>query len=295
MGNLSIRVEWDDTYKGQQINYDVYPVAYNFLDVMDIEIVEGRNFTKSDELSESGVIIFNEEARDKYDITLDDATRNHEGASVEMAGICKNFHFRPLQYGSDPFAFYLFGKDHSWRQQGLTHIYVRTTAGADMRKVIAFIRNTALELCPDIDPDSITLAPFDEELARKYNLEEKLSKQVTAFTLIAIILALMGVFGLVFFETQHRMKEIAVRRVLGAEVKDILSMLSRKYATIVMICFVIAAPVSYLVTERYFSNFAYHMSIQPWVFVATLMVVLVVTVALVVARSFSAATKNPVE
>ena len=289
------RMGWGDSYKGQQINYDVYPVAYNFLDVMDIEIVEGRNFTKSDELSESGVIIFNEEARDKYDITLDDATRNHEGASVEMAGICKNFHFRPLQYGSDPFAFYLFGKDHSWRQQGLTHIYVRTTAGADMRKVIAFIRNTALELCPDIDPDSITLAPFDEELARKYNLEEKLSKQVTGFTLIAIILALMGVFGLVFFETQHRMKEIAVRRVLGAEVKDILSMLSRKYAAIVMICFVIAAPVSYLVTERYFSNFAYHMSIQPWVFVAALLIVLVVTVALVVLRSFSAATKNPVE
>ncbi len=57
----------------------------------------------------------------------------------------------------------------------------------------------------------------------------------------------------------------------------------------------IAAPVSYLVTERYFSNFAYHMSIQPWVFVAALMVALLVTVALVVARSFSAATKNPVE
>ena len=109
------------------------------------------------------------------------------------------------------------------------------------------------------------------------------------------LLALMGVFGLVFFETQHRMKEIAVRRVLGAEAKDILSMLSRKYATIVMICFVIAAPVSHLVTERYFSNFAYHRSIQMWMFVAALMVVFVVTVALVVARSFSAATRNPVE
>lgn len=289
------RMGWGYSDNGRTINFDVYPVAYNFLDFMGIEMVEGRNFTKSDELSESGVIIFNEEARDKYEFSLESEAPSHTEEAAVLAGFCKNFHFRPLQYGSDPFAFYLFGKDHSWRPQGLTHIYVRTTAGADMRKVIAFIRNTALELCPDIDPDSITLAPFDEELARKYNLEEKLSKQVTAFTLIAIILALMGVFGLVFFETQHRMKEIAVRRVLGAEVKDILSMLSRKYATIVMICFVIAAPVSYLVTERYFSNFAYHMSIQPWVFVAALMVVLVVTVALVVTRSFSAATKNPVE
>ena len=289
------RMSWGYPDNGRNINFDVYPVAYNFLDFIGIEMVEGRSFTKSDEFSESGVIILNEEARDKYGFTLESTVPSHAGDNAELAGFCKNFHFRPLQYGSDPFAFYVFGKDHSFRPMGLTHIYVRVAAGADPFKVMNFIRETALEVCPDMDPDSIALHSFDEELARKYNLEEKLSKQVTGFTLIAIILALMGVFGLVFFETQHRMKEIAIKRVLGAEVKDILSMLSRKYATIVLICFVIAAPVSYLVTERYFSNFAYHMSIQMWVFVAALMVVLVVTVALVVARSFSAATKNPVE
>ena len=289
------RMGWGDTYKGQNITYDVYPVAYNFLEVMGIDIVEGRNFSKADELAENGVIIFNEEARDKYDITLDMSTRNHVGTPTEMAGICRNFHFRPLQYGNDAIAFYVFGKDHSWRPQGLTHIYVRTAAGADPRKVMDFVRKTALELSPDVDPDRIVLHLFDEELARNYKTEDKLSKQVTAFTLIAIILALMGVFGLVFFETQHRMKEIAVRRVLGAEVRDILAMFSRKYAAIVLVCFVIAAPISYLVTDWYFSNFAYHMPIRLWVFAVALTVVLVATVALVVARSLSAASKNPVE
>ena len=289
------RMGWGDTYKGQQINYDVYPVAYNFLEFMGIEIVEGRDFTKADELSEIGVVIFNEEARDQYDITLDVPTRNHSNARVEMAGICKNFHFRPLQYGGDAFAFYVFGKDHSWRNQGLTHIYVRTTAGADIRKVIDYIKNTALELCPDMDPDSIILSPFDEELARKYKLEDKLSKQVTAFTLVAIILALMGVFGLVLFETQHRRKEIAIRRVMGAEVNDVLRMFSRKYSVIVLICFVIAAPVSYLIIDRYFSTFAYHTAISWWVFALALVIVLVVTLAIVVVRSMSAATRNPVE
>lgn len=289
------RMSWGDTYKGQEINFDVYPVAYNFLDVMGIEIVEGRSFLKSDEQSETGVLIFNEEARNMFDVTLDVKGRDHNGYPSDIVGICKSFKFRPLQYGSDAFAFYLYGKDHSWKQQGLTHIYVRTVAGADIRKVIDFIRNTALELCPDMDPDGINLKPFDEELALKYKSEDKLSRQVAAFTLIAIILALMGVFGLVFFETQHRMKEIAVRRVLGAEVKDILLMLSRKYATIVLICFVIAAPISYLITERYFSGFAYHMSIQPWVFAVALIIVLAVTLALVIARSYSAATSNPVE
>lgn len=290
------RMGWGQEYKGEDIQFQCYPVAYNFLDVMGIEIVEGRNFTKADEQAEDGVIIFNEESKRRYNVTLDSqGPSHHDEGNSEIAGICKDFHFRPLQYGNYPFTFYLFGRDHSWRPQGLRHIYVRIAAGADPQKVMEFIHNTVIELIPDVDPDNIYLHLFDEELARKYKAEDKLSKQVTAFTMIAIILALMGVFGLVFFETQHRMKEIAVRRVLGAEVKDILSMLSRKYATIVMICFVVAAPVSYLVTERYFSNFAYHMSIQPWVFVAALMVVLVVTVALVASRSFSAATKNPVE
>ena len=289
------RMGWGDTYKGQQINFDVYPVAYNFLDVMGIEIVEGRNFLKSDEQSETGVLIFNEEARDKYDITLDEKARDHKGSQSDVVGICKNFHFRPLQYGNDAFAFYLFGQDHSWRQQGLTHLYLRTAAGADPRKVMDFVRNTALELSPDVDPDQIALHPFDEELARKYKAEDKLSKQVTAFTLVAIILSLMGVFGLVLFETQHRRKEIAIRRVMGAEVNDVLQMFSRKYSVIVLICFVIAAPVSYLIIDHYFSTFAYHTPLSWWVFALALLIVLIVTLVIVVVRSFSAATSNPVE
>lgn len=74
-----------------------------------------------------------------------------------------------------------------------------------------------------------------------------------------------------------------------------VSNLSKKYAVIVLICFVIAAPISYLVTQRYFSNFAYHTSIHLWVFAVALIVVLAITTALVVDRSLSAATKNPAE
>lgn len=289
------RMGWGDTYKGQQVNFYVYPVAYNFLDVMGIEIVEGRNFMKTDEQSETGTLIFNEEARDMYDITLDVKGRDHKGEPSDVVGICKSFHFRPLQYGSDAFAFYLYGKDHSWRPQGLTHIYLRTAAGADPRKVMDFVKETALELAPDVDPDQIALHLFDEELARKYKAEDKLSKQVTAFTLVAIILSLMGVFGLVLFETQHRRKEIAIRRVMGAEVNDVLRMFCQKYSVIVLLCFVIAAPVSYLITDRYFSTFAYRTTISWWVFALALLVVLVVTLSIVVVRSMSAATSNPVD
>ena len=177
----------------------------------------------------------------------------------------------------------------------MRHIYVRIAAGADPQKVIVFIHNAVIEIIPDVDPDTIYLHLFEEELARKYKAEDKLSKQVTAFTLVAIILSLMGVFGLVLFETQHRRKEIAIRRAMGAEVNDVLGMFCKKYSVIVLLCFVIAAPVSYLIVYSYFSTFAYRTAISWWVFALALLIVLIVTLAIVVVRSFSAATRNPVE
>lgn len=289
------RMGWGRTYKGNEIEFQCYPVAYNFLDVMKIEMAEGRKFTKADELGENGVLIFNEEAKKQYGISLGVGCPGPQDIPTEIVGICKDFHFKPLQHANYPFAFYIFGKDHSWRPDGLRYIYVRIATGADPGKVMEFIRNTVLELRPDVDPDTIELHLFNEELANKYKTEDRLSKQITAFTVVAIVLALMGVFGLVLFETQHRRKEIAIRRVLGAEVNDILKMLCRKYAAIVLVCYAIATPVSWLVIDRYLSTFAYHTAITWWVFAVALIIVLIVTVSIVIVRCWSAATSNPVE
>lgn len=289
------RMGWGREYKGKRIDFQCYPVAYNFLSVMGIEIVQGRNFSPADEDAANGVMIFNEEAQRQYDITLEEYGPNHRGETLaEVAGICKDFSFRPLQLSNYPLAFYIFGKDHTWRS-GLHHIYVRIAAGADPRKVMSFIRNTVLEIAPDTKPETIYLDLFDEELARMYKAEDRLSKQITAFTLVAIILSLMGVFGLVLFETQHRKKEIAIRRVLGAGMGDVMRMFCWKYSVIVIICFVIAAPVSWIIIDNYLSNFAYRTSLDWWVFAVALAVVLAVTITVVVTRSYKAASSNPVE
>ena len=289
------RMGWGRDYKGQQISFQCYPVAYNFLTVMGIEMAQGRNFSRADEESETSTMIFNEEAQRRYDITLDTGGPGHQEQPAVVAGICKDFSFRPLQYSNFPLAFYIFGKDHSWRKSGLRHVYVRIRAGADPKEVMSFIRNTVLEIAPDTDPDTIYLDLFDEELSRMYKAEDKLSKQITAFTLVAIILSLMGVFGLVLFETQHRKKEIAIRRVLGAGMGDVLRMFCWKYSLIVIVCFVIAAPVSWIIIDNYLSNFAYRTSLDWWVFAVALAVVLAVTIAVVVTRSYKAASSNPVD
>ena len=126
----------------------------------------------------------------------------------------------------------------------MNHIYLRTTKGADPGKVMDFVKKTALEILPNEDPDNVELRIFDEELASKYESEAKIGTLITIFTIIAIIISLMGVFGLVLFETQHRKQEIAIRRVLGAEIDDILKMFCLKYSIIVVVCFVIASPLS---------------------------------------------------
>lgn len=287
------RMGWGRDYNGENINFQCYPVSYNFLDFMKIPIIEGRDFVASDEQSENGVMIFNKEAQKQFDIDIEQPGPGHKGNNAEVAGICDDFNYKPLQYGNAPFAFYVFGKD-SWRS-ALRHMYLRAAAGTNPADVIKLVRETVLELSPNTYPDSFSVEFFDEELGEQYAKEQQLGKLISLLTLIAIIISLMGVFGLVMFETQHRAKEIAVRRVQGAKVSDILKMFNTKFIAIITICFLIAAPVSYIVISRYFSTFAYHAPLYWWVFLVALLAVLCLTICIVTLRSWSAATANPVE
>ena len=114
------------------------------------------------------------------------------------------------------------------------------------------------------------------------------------FSLISILIALMGVFGLVFFETQYRRREIAVRRVHGAKIGQILGMFVGQYAKMVLVAFLFAVPVSALVMLRWLQGYAYHIPLYWWVFALALLIVLAVTSAIVLARSWRAAKENPV-
>ena len=293
-GNIvsNSRMGWGRDYKGKTIYFQCYPVAYNFLKFMGIDIVDGRDFMKSDESSEDGVIIFNEQAKKDFDIDFVTPAPGHRDGAV-TAGICKDFNFKPLQYGRDDFAFYVFGK-HRWRD-GLTQVYIRTTPGADVQSVIKFVLATVKEMVPYADDELYNIDFFDKELGTQYVQESRLSTLISIFTLVAIIISLMGVFGLVLFDTQHRRREIAVRRVTGGSVGDILKMFNAKYIRIVLASFVITAPLSWWVISRYFAGFAYHTPVHWWVFALSLLIVLAITVLIVTLRSLDAATSNPVD
>ncbi len=285
------RMGWGRQFKGEQVNFKCYPVAWNFLDFMGIELVEGRNFTPSDEICENGVFIFNEAARDKFGLTLEDKMQGHIG-ETDIAGICRNFNNRSLALEVEPFALYVFGKN-GWRVP--TCLYLRTAPDVDYPSLFSWIKGVLSEMDPNSSENDFDVNFFDDRLDRQYTAEKNTSRMVTLFTLLAIIISLMGVFGLVMFEAEHRRKEIGVRRVSGASIADVLKMFNAKFIRIVLVCFLIAAPLSWFIMNRYLQHFAYRMPLHWWVFALALVFVLLVTVLVVTLRCYRAATSDPVE
>lgn len=287
----SFRMDWGRPFKGEQINFKCYPVQHNFLDFMGIEIVEGRNFTDSDELCDNGVFIFNEAARDKFGLTLEDKIHGHQ-TETDIVGICKNFNYKALSEGIEPFALYIFGKN-PWTT--LNTLYIRTQPGADIPTLIDWIKTKLNEMDPSVPKDEFDVMFFDSRLDSEYGRERNASRIILLFTVLAITISLMGVFGLVMFEAEHRRKEIAIRRINGASVVDVLKMFNIKFIRIVIVCFVLSIPISWLIVDAYLKGFAYRMPTHWWVFFSAFLSVMIVTLIVVTLRCLSAALSNPIK
>jgi putative ABC transport system permease protein len=134
---------------------------------------------------------------------------------------------------------------------------------------------------------------FDDELEFVYQREDKLSTLITLFSFLSIVISIIGVFGLVLFETQYRRREIGIRRVHGASVGSILQMFNRKYLYIVATCSAVAIPVSYYIISRWMEQYVYRVEMSWWVYALAVGVILLITIVTVSLRSWSAANENP--
>ena len=288
------RMQWTRPIdNGENEVFNVYVVSWNFLDVMGIDIVEGRDFTSTDEQSETGALIFNQTAAKKLNINTETSIFGHvDGKLTPVVGICKDFDFQSAQYNISPYAFLIYGK-YGWDMPRIA--YIRTVAGADIAEVKDFIVSTVMELAPNADPSKISVKFFDDELEFVYQREDKLSTLVTLFSFLSIVISIIGVFGLVLFETQYRRREIGIRRVHGASVGEILSLFNRKYIYIVAICSAVAIPVSYYIIDQWMQQYVYRTPMSWWVYALAVGVILLITIVTVSLRSWSAANENPTE
>ncbi len=282
---------WSRKYKDQWINFSAYPVSWNFLQMMGIGIEEGRDFMPSDEQSENGVLIFNREAADRFGIEVGTEIQAHlsDGDGLTpIVGIAENFNHQPLRYEIEPFAFIVFGQ-YGWRQPN--QVYLRVSAGTDFMEIRKYIKDILEKFVPYMEPQELKF--FDDELAIQYQTENKLSTLVTIFSFLSIMISIIGVFGLVLFETQYKRREIGIRRIHGASAMGILKMFNKKYLYIVAICSAVAIPISYYIIDRWMQQFVYRTEMSVWVYVVAVLIITIITVATVSLRSWKAANENP--
>ena len=285
-----VHMGWGRDYKGQTINFMSYPVSWNFLQIMGIKIEEGRDFIQSDEQLLTGAYIFNREAADRFGIDLEAQIQAHTNELTPVVGICENFNFQPLQYGIEPFAFIVFGQ-YGWRHPN--HAYIRVAADTDYKELSKYIKGVISEFAPNVSVEQNELIIFDDELAIQYQIEDKLATLVTMFSFLSIVISIIGVFGLVLFETQYKRREIGIRRIHGASAMGILKMFNKKYLYIVAICSAVAIPISYYIIDRWMQQFVYRTEMSVWVYVVAVLTITIITVATVSLRSWKAANENP--
>ena len=277
---------------GQQVFMEVLPVDVDFVRFFGLEIMEGRDFRESDNQSETGCFIPNETFMQMFPQYRVGSLMGGHVDNAEIIGVVKDFNFKSLQHPMGPLVLYNWGKE-GWRSLG--EMYVRTAPGADFKEVSDYIKDAICKFDPRREPDMITVSHLDKSIENMYQSEVSLGKLITIASIVALLIAIIGIIGLVFFETQFLKKEIAVRRVNGATVGSILQMINKKYLIMAGVSFAVAAPFAYWIMSVWRKGFAYQAPIPVWIFLVALLLVAAITMAVVTLQSWRAANANPVE
>ena len=288
------KMGWGRDYQGQRVQMDCLPVDPNFISFFGMEIAEGRDFTESDNLNPNGTFIVNQAFMAKYPflrIGLKFTGHQSDDMPAEIVGIVKDFNFQPLQYSVAPIVLYNFGSDPWWP---LTVGYAKILPG-NVQETFKYIREKCAELDPTFDTSSMGLYFMDESIGQLYQKEDNLNRLITTAALISLLISVIGILGLVYFETQFRRKEIALRRVHGASVSEILAMLNRYYLIITAVCFVVAVPLAVVIIRSWVSGFPYQSPVPVWIFLVALLIIGLITVVTVTLQSRRAALRNPID
>ena len=271
---------------GKHANFTCLPVSYNYLETMGIKVKEGRGFREEDSNREWGVLVFNECAKRQYNLELGDVLEE----AGEIVGFIPDINYASLRQEIKPMAFYIWGKQN-WGVRDYT-ANIRVSAGTSMYAIADFIRNTAGEL--DKNGNEPAIRFYDQIMQDLYERELRQSFLITLFSVLSTFIAIVGVFGLIIFETQSRRKEIGIRKIFGASTGDVLRMLNLIYIKILLMAFAVSIPFSVYITTRWLQGFAVRTPLHVWVFLVALVIVSGLVILMVTLRSWKAAIEPPI-
>ena len=281
----------------------------SYVTLLGVELLAGRNFD-ADRVNDKYGVILNEEAvrvlgwgtRETY------ATDSPIGKFViqafgdekklEVIGVVKNFNFNSVRQKIDPLMiihyqnnlFWNFGDGSSYLSMRLNPASVQNAN--DLQFVIEKVRAEIGKMDGSVP---FEYSFMDREFENTFRAERRMGKVLSLFTILAVIIASLGLYGLSAFSAEQRMKELGIRKVLGAKVHELMFLFSSEFTRLILLAIILASPAAYFIVDHWLGSFAYRTSIDLWVFATAALGALLIALLTISYQLFSAARINPIE
>ncbi len=284
VGSSTTSVSWKGKDPNDKILFSQLAVGHDFTEAMGIRIKEGRTFSRQFTTDTANYIV-NEEAARRIGLkNIVGEELTFWGKTGKIVGVMKNFHTQSLHMPIEPLVVRL-------RPEETYLVVVRMEAGKTT-EALAGMERVARKYNPAY-PFQYDFA--DEEFARQYKSETVIGQLTTYFAFLAIFISCLGLFGLSAFTAEQRTKEMGIRKVLGASVTSLVTLLSKDFLKLVALAFVIAAPLAWYAAGRWLQNFEYKIQIGWWTFALAGVLALLIALLTVSFQSIRAALTNPVK
>jgi putative ABC transport system permease protein len=268
-------------------------VDEDFLATTDMKLLQGRSFSKEMQTDKYGTVIINETLMKQlgYTDAIGKRMGYHMNNETEMSyrtiiGVVKDFHSYSLQHKIEPMVMMMPPVENEQ-----DNLYVKIAKGK-AAEGMAYLK----KVYADFDKKNTAEFSFlDENFNRQYAAEQRQEKLSLSFTVLAFIIACLGLFGLVTFATAQRRKEIGIRKVLGASVSSVTMMLSKDFGKLVAIATFIAVPIAWFAMNKWLQEFAYRITIEWWMFLLSGIVAILIALITVSSQAIKAALTDPVK
>jgi putative ABC transport system permease protein len=274
---------------GKHLSTTIYPfrVDHDYVNVYNMKLVAGRNFRIDNAADSTMAFIVNEALTKSYGYSnpsdIIGKSIKYNDTNGEIIGVVNDFNFHSLQHKVEPACIHLLGGDFS-------RISIRIDG--DIRKGLGEVQYIWKKHFPT---SVLQYAFYEDSLATSYRAESRFSGILLLFSLVSLAIACLGLFSLVSYAVERRTKEIGIRKVLGASASNILLMLSAEFLILVAVSSMLAIPLGYYFMNVWLTNFAYHVSMNVFMFIAAVALVLIIAWGTVSLRTVRAASANPVK
>ena len=267
-------------------------IENDYIETLGLKLLSGRSFSK-EFTADSASIILNEAAVQQLGYKPENAVGKkiqfdfgELHSALQIVGVVKNFNFESLHNEIKPYGFTtgMFANKYGY--------VIASLQSKDYSRLVYDIEKIWMKLNPDTPFEYSFL---DQDFQRNYEREQRTSSVIVYFTFIAIVIACLGLFGLAAFSAEQRTKEIGIRKVLGASVGNVTTLLSEDFIRLVIIAIVIASPLAWLVMNNWLEEFAYRIDISWWMFLLAGSIAIVIAMITVSFHAVKAAVANPVK